>query len=488
MQVELRNITKTFGKLRANDHISVTFGSGRIVGILGENGAGKSTLMKILSGYQPADSGEIWLDGAHIHYHGVQEALAHGVGMLQQDPLDIAAFTVLENFRYGSHMSNREARAKLRALCERFGFELDPTAYIEQLSIAQRQQLEILRLLALGVRMLILDEPTTGISGEQKHLLFDALRELARRDSVTVLLVSHKLEDVIALCDEVVVLRGGKLTGAAQMPITPAQIVQMMFDTEVTPRERKTYYADGRAPAICLQDVTVRGGRISVEHFSLDVHPGEVIGLAGLEGSGQELILRACAGLVHPTRGRVCIGDRDMTHKSYHDYMRAGVAFAAAGRLEEGLVAGLSLTEHFALAAEDGLLIDWKQARTLTADAIEHYQIRGQPESAIETLSGGNQQRVLMALMPENPLVMVLEQPTRGLDIDSASWIWTQLLARRQAGSAMLFTSAELDEIMEYSDRILVFHAGHVTEVTDPARITVDELGYMIGGKRIETA
>ena len=486
MQVELKHISKSFKKVRANDDISVTFQSGRIVGVLGENGAGKSTLMKILSGYQQADSGEIWLDGQRISYHGVQAAIANGIGMLQQDPLDIPAFTVLENFRYGSRFSRRAGREQLAAASRRFGFALDADAYIETLSIAQRQQLEIVRLLALGVRLLILDEPTTGISGEQKHLLFDALRALARDEGLTILLVSHKLEDVSALCDEVVVLRSGRLTGAMQMPATAAQLVKMMFDTDVQPRSRKMRRPMSDTTVLALDQVTLRAGRSSVTGFSFSLRAGEVVGLAGLEGSGQELVLRACSGLLRPSRGRVKVAGQDMTGRSYHDFQRAGVAFAAAGRLEEGLVAGLSITEHFALTSDHRPVINWKGARDLTRTGIDQYQIRGTADSPIETLSGGNQQRVLMALMPPKPPAMVLEQPTRGLDIDSARWIWTKLLARRAQGSAVLFTSAELDEIMEYSDRILVFYAGQVVEVNDPARTSVDELGYLIGGKRLQ--
>jgi simple sugar transport system ATP-binding protein len=485
MQVQLKHISKSFKRVRANDDISVTFHSGRIIGVLGENGAGKSTLMKILSGYQQADSGEIWLEGRHISYHGVQAAIANGIGMLQQDPLDIPAFSVLENFMYGSRFSRRDAREKLTSAASRFGFSLDASAYIESLSIAQRQQLEIVRLLSLGVRLLILDEPTTGISAEQKHLLFDALRALARDEGLTILLVSHKLEDVIALCDEVVVLRAGRLTGAMAMPATAAQLVKLMFDTEVQPRSRKMRRPTSDQIVLALDQVTLRGGRSLVEQFSFTLRAGEVVGMAGLEGSGQGLALRACTGLLRPSRGRVSVSGRDMTGHSYHEFLRAGVAFAAAGRLEEGLVAGLTLTEHFALAAEHQRVINWQSARDLTRIGIEHYQIRGMADSPIETLSGGNQQRVLMALMPPRPAAMVLEQPTRGLDIDSARWIWTKLLARRAQGSAVLFTSAELDEIMEYSDRILVFYAGQVVEVADPARTSVDELGYLIGGKRL---
>lgn len=484
MDIELQHIQKHFGAVHANNDISVTFKGGRIVGVLGENGAGKSTLMKILAGYQPPDSGEILMDGKSTTYRGPLAAIAHGVGMLQQDPLDIAPFTVIENFIYGSpgnlSMGRRTAYKALREISQRFGFELDPEMPVANLSIGQRQQLEIARLLSLGVKTLILDEPTTGISAEQKHILFEALRELARTDGLGVLLVSHKLEDVIALCDEVIVLRAGKLIGDLQMPATTKQLVTMMFGQELAPQTRPSVPLGDRA--VKLEDLYLKHKRLTIENFSLTIRAGEVIGLAGLDGSGQELLLRACAGLAKPLNGKISIGGRDMTGKGYRDYLNAGVAFTAAGRLEEGLIAGLTTTEHIALTSTQGALVNWNQAQTLTGTQLKQYDVRGTSESLVENLSGGNQQRLLMALMPKNPVLMVLEQPTRGLDVDSASWIWTQLLERRAAGTAILFMSPDLDELVAYSDRIVVCFSGRHCEVPDASRASIDHLGRLIGG------
>ena len=484
MDIELKHVHKRFGQVRANDDISVTFQGGRIVGVLGENGAGKSTLMKILSGFQSMDSGEIFINGIRADYSGPQAALASGIGMLQQDPLDVPAFTVIENFLYGQRggflMGRRGARKQLAGLCTRFDFELDPDTPITQLSIGQRQQLEIVRLLALGVKTLILDEPTTGISAEQKSILFNTLRELARQDGMSVLLVSHKLEDVIALCDEVVVLRAGKLVGDLQMPATTRQLVTLMFGQELGAQTRQpAALGDNK---VRLDRVTLRDKRVHTEDFSLNVHSGEVIGLAGLEGSGQELVIRCCAGLVKPSRGHVFIDQQEMTGKPYRHYLHCGVAFGAAGRLEEGLVAGLTLTEHVALTDQNGQMLNWGRARQRTESQLKHYNVHGRPESRVEELSGGNQQRLLMALLPQQPVLLALEQPTRGLDVDSARWIWQQLLARRAMGTAILFTSPDLDELVAYSDRIFVFYAGRAFEIPDASRTTIDELGRLIGG------
>lgn len=485
MQIELRHIHKRFGPVHANDDINVTFQGGKIVGVLGENGAGKSTLMKILAGYQPADSGDIVIDGNPAAYRGPQAAIRHGIGMLQQDPLDVPAFSVLENFMFGSHMRRADARARLAEISRRFGFSLDPDTPIAQLSIAQRQQLEIVRLLALDVRALILDEPTTGISAEQKSLLFDTLQALASDDGMTVLLVSHKLEDVSALCGEVLVLRGGRVVGQRALPATTQELVRLMFGQSIAMQERPA--AQIGEPVLALDGVHLRDKRLSIAGLSLPVRAGEVIGLAGLDGSGQALVMRTCVGLIKPLAGRVRVNNADMTGKPYREYMRRGVAFSAAGRLEEGLVAGLTLTEHVALASEHDALVNWPRARSRTAEQLAAYNVRGKPDDAIEQLSGGNQQRLLMALMPSRPAVMVLEQPTRGLDVDSAAWIWRQLLARRAGGTAIIFSSDDLDELIAYSDRILVFYTGQVYEIPDAAATTIDQLGHLIGGE-FETA
>jgi len=485
MNIELQNIHKYFGRVHANNDITITLNAGQIIGVLGENGAGKSTLMKILSGYQPADSGQILIDGQVMTYQGPRAAIKAGIGMLQQDPLDVGAFTVLENYMFqaeGGILPNRRAAYReLIAANERFGFELDPNALVENLSIAQRQQLEIVRLLSLGVKTLILDEPTTGISAEQKQALFDALRQLASEEQLIVLLVSHKLEDVITLCNSVFVLRNGELVGQQEMPATPAELVTMMFGEGLPPPERES--AQIGDVTFRVEDVSIHDGRINMTGINLRIRAGEVIGLAGLEGSGQELFMRACVGLHRIHSGEVYVQDRRMTNRPYRQFMKHGVLFGAAGRVEEGLIAGMSLTEHMALSMDQKRVINWQTAQMRIQDQIAHYNIRGRATDNIEQLSGGNQQRVLMALLPEHPSVLVLEQPTRGLDVESARWIWQQLLARRKTGTGIIFSSAELDEVITYSDRILVFYAGRVHEIADASRTTLDELGHLIGGE-----
>ncbi len=497
MDIELRRIHKRFGPVHANNDINVCFNHGRIVGILGENGAGKSTLMKILSGFQPADEGQILINNDIIDYTGPTAAIANGIGMLQQDPLDVGAFTVLENFIFGGAegitLKRAQAEAHLKEFTARFGFELDPHQPIDNLLIAQRQQLEIIRLLALGVETLILDEPTTGISADQKIILFNALRRLAHDEGLVVLLVSHKLEDVIDLCDEVVVLRNGVMVGEMDMPAsdknltsaliarTKQQLVTMMFGEELEAQSRPHYEIG--APVLTVQNLVVHDLRLDMQPISMTVQAGEVIGLAGLGGSGQELFMRACARLQRSNSGKLDFDGVNSLNSSYRQLFRRGCVFGAAGRLEEGLIAGLSLTEHTALVVDAKLQIDWKSVEKHTADRIDRYRVKGRSADTIEQLSGGNQQRVLIGLLPDDPKLLILEQPTRGLDVDSARWIWTQLLERCQRGAAIIFNSSDLEELVTYSDRIFVFYAGQVHEVPDVSQTTIDELGHMIGGE-----
>lgn len=482
MNIDLQHIHKHFGRVHANQDISVTFRGGRVVGVLGENGAGKSTLMKILSGYQPPDSGDILIDGVPVAYHNPLAAIAAGIGMLQQDPLDVPAFSVLENFIYGHppNVSYRAARLRLETLSEQFGFDLDPEAPAARLSIGQRQQLEILRLLAMGVQTLILDEPTTGISAQQKALLFSALKKLARDEGMLILLVSHKLEDVIALCDEVVVLRAGKLVGSRQMPATTGELVKLMFGQQLEPQQRNRVQIG--EVVYHLDRLDVRDKRVHIHDFSLQVRAGEVIGLAGMDGSGQELLMRAGIGITRTLNGAIRLRGHDMTHQHYRAYLQRGAVFGAAGRLEEGLVAGLTLTDHMALVTSNDVWIDRGAARKHTQAGIDRYNVRGRPDDPIESLSGGNQQRVLMALLPPQPTLLMLEQPTRGLDVESARWVWEQLLARRAGGTAIIFASPDLDELLTYSDRIIVFFAGRTIEIADAHTVTVDRVGELIGG------
>ncbi len=486
MHIELKEIRKYFGSVKANDGISLILEAGKIYGLLGENGAGKSTLMKILSGYQPPDSGEILLDGGQKVFHSPADALANKVGMLYQDPLDFPPFSILDNYLLGidrRFVPNYKSAARdLIDISNRYGFEIDLKATVDSLSLGERQQLELVRLLVGGADLLILDEPTTGISAEQKDLLFNSMRTLAHEEGKTLILVSHKLDEVQELCDQAFVLRKGQLVGGSEIPCSNEILVEMMFG-QVPERSARPDFQLSK-PMLDLQNVTIATYRLMVADINLSIRAGEVFGLAGLEGSGQQLVMQACAGLVHPSHGKIIVDGQDVSHWSYHHLQSEGVSYVSAGRLEEGLVAGLTITEHVVLSLpKHDFMVNWDGARQDASARIEKYQIVGRPETQAQELSGGNQQRLLFALLNAPLKLLLLEHPTRGLDVRSSDWIWELLYRRREEGTAIMFMSADLDEVIERSDRIAVFSGGMMSRIVEATQTSAEELGYLIGGQ-----
>jgi len=288
---------------------------------------------------------------------------------------------------------------------------------------------------------------------------------------------------VEALCSRVTVLRQGIVAGEAVAPLSSDQLVQMMFSQRLSPSTRAG--ATLGEVVLELQDAAVRTYRLAVEHMTLQVQSGEVIGLAGLEGSGQRLLMLACTGLERLAAGRLLIAGRDMTHEPYARFLEAGVAFVPAARLEEGLVPGLTLCEHTALMARNGeFFVRWKDAAACAQRMISDFNIVGRAETMVQDLSGGNQQRAILALLRDDLRLLILEHPTRGLDLESTRWIWGKLLQRREQGTAILFTSTDLEELVEHSDRIVVFSGGVMSAPVEAAKVTVEELGFMIGGRQ----
>ena len=455
------------------------------MGILGENGAGKSTLMKILTGYYQADSGEILLNDKVVRISSPEDAVRMGVGMLHQDPLDFPPMKVIDNFLVGSRTglfpNKNKISKEITRLSNEFDFNINPEAFIETMTVGERQQLEILRLLWMGVKVLILDEPTTGISANQKEKLFATLVKLSGQ-GLTVIFVSHKLEEVEQLCGRVAVFRQGKVVGEVSPPYTTNQLVYMMFGKSVEVGSKETYCKGD--PLIKLENIGLEDYRLRLKDITLEINNGEIIGLAGMEGSGQRLFLRMLAGLMRPVNGNINFNGKNFSGKTYPTFQKAGVAYLPASRLEEGLIPGMSLTEHFILSEEHReLFVNQKIAMDLTEKRIKGFYIKGTPSSQIEQLSGGNQQRALLALLRNNLRLILMEHPTRGLDIESAIWIWSKMKERCKDCASIVFTSSDLDEIIQYSDRILVFFGGLVSKPIDANKTTVDELGQLIGGK-----
>jgi ABC-type uncharacterized transport system ATPase subunit len=482
MQVEFKDIHKYYGRVRANVGIDLTLEPGRIYGLLGENGAGKSTLMRMLAGHTEPTRGRIFFDGKSPQGFNPSRALAMGVGMLYQDPLDFPALQVWENFRLGGKQRDRKQVLKrLQELGDRFHVRLAPGEKVSELTVGERQQLELLRLLDLGVKVLILDEPTTGISVRQKEMLFSTMRQLARDKGRTIVFVTHKLAEVEELCEEVIVMRRGKLTAKLPGPFRPDELIKLMFGSE----KKLTEADQGRPhPAeenfIQLESVQLLGEKYILEDISLGIRPGEIVGLAGLEGNGQELLLRGLAGLARVMRGRLIFDGEELQGRPYLTFRRAGIHFLPAARLEHGLFPDLSLNEHFHLAfpPQKG-----GRHKFLPEEGLKTFSIQAKLSTSARALSGGNQQRLLLALIPRKIRLLLLEHPTRGLDHTSGQQVWSHLLERCRQNTALLFSSADLEEIKDHSHRVLIFYNRQLVADRPTRSMSVEEMGRLMAGE-----
>jgi simple sugar transport system ATP-binding protein len=485
MWIELRGIHKYYGPVKANCGVNLTIEPGVIHGILGENGAGKTTLMKILSGYSEKTSGTILVDNSPVNYKTPAQASELGIGMLYQDPLDFPLLSVLDNFMLGQTTGIANKKKTFRKIFEKtansFNFSLQPDTFVKRLTIGERQQLEILRLLARGIQVLILDEPTTGISSLQKKTLFRALKKLAS-DGKSVILVSHKLEDVQALCDKITVLRQGAVAGEMERPFSVNVLLEMMFGSPLLPPTR-TQLKTGEI-ILEMNQVSAPGGRTGLKNCDITVCQGEVIGLAGLEGSGQDVFLRIAAGLKQPSKGSIRLQGMKMNSKDYHTYKKRGVTYLPGSRLEEGLISGLSIAQHLLLQdKQKGFFVKSVHAFRKAQKSIAQFRIKAEPESFVESLSGGNQQRLLLSFLPADPILLLLGNPTRGLDMESVLWVWQHLHQYCAHKACIVFSSSELDEILMNADRVLVFFDGTIIKDARTEQIDVHELGRAIAGK-----
>jgi simple sugar transport system ATP-binding protein len=476
MQVRIRNLCKSFGSLKANNEISIDFAAGQIHGILGENGAGKSTLMKILSGVYTADSGVIEIDGVTVTLGRPAISVASGIGMVGQDPLDVPVFSVIDNIACGLHMpTGVQLRLVFDQWCDQLGFSINPDQQIQSLTVGQRQQVEIVRLLIAGSQLLILDEPTTGITADQVTALFAALRTIAQNGK-TVLFVTHKLDELMALCDTATVLRAGCVVGVQYtLPISKDVILNAMFGelSHTSANHQRVQPSD--ADRWVLRNVVMRDTSFSLGPFDKSLPKGAIVGLAGLEGSGQRMFLYHLAGLQSAVQGQITCDEHVL-----HGY-QSDVVFLPADRLHEGIVAEMNLVEHVRLLRAQ-LLPSGKDARSKAQELIAEYDIKATPDTPLSLLSGGNQQRAMLALIPDEVRGILLEHPTRGLDARSAVAVWQRLQLRRDSGTSVVFFSADLEEVMRYSDYVIVFFGGQISRVIPRSDLTEQRLAELIGG------
>lgn len=476
MHVRIRHLSKSFGTLKANDDISVDFAAGQIHGVLGENGAGKSTLMKLLAGVYAADVGTVTIDTRPVALGTPRQSIAAGIGMVGQDPLDIPVFSVIDNIACGVAMpALPELMSRYQQLTSELGFTVDATHRIADLTVGQRQQVEIIRLLLAGSQVLILDEPTTGITTDQIAALFTALRRLADAGK-TILFVTHKLDEVVALCDTITVLRGGRMVGEQRaMPVSKSEMIQAMFGESTPPTRMPGARDDGAEVRWECAGVTIRDQHVAIGPIHHRIQHGRIVALAGLEGSGQRAYLQHLAGLLPAETGRTTFaGDAVQRH-------HREVAFLPADRLREGIVGEMSLYDHVCLLRAD-LVRRGESPLAKTKQLIAEYEIKAEWDTPLALLSGGNQQRAMLALIPDTVKGILLEHPTRGLDARSAAAVWARLQQRRATGTSVVFFAADLEEVMLYADDIVVFFAGRVSRLIARDEVTEAQLAAFIGG------
>jgi ABC-type uncharacterized transport system ATPase subunit len=495
--LEVTGVTKRYPGVVANDNLSLTVNAGEVVALLGENGAGKSTLLKAVFGLIKPDSGEIKIGGTPIVFGDTAGVISRGVGMVHQHFQLVPVMTVAENLilgdepKRGLFINQRAARQEIITLSKRYGLEVDPDAVIEDLPVGMQQRVEILKALRKDVKLLILDEPTAVLTPQEIDELLGVIRNLAK-SGVGVVLITHKLHEVMAVADRVVVLRSGKLVGTTTPKETDeAGLAQMMVGRSVVLQVNRTEAKRG-AVVLEVKGLEVRDDRkiLSVKGVDLVLHKGEILGIAGVEGNGQRELVEAICGMRHRESGEVLINGVASKDLSPHSVHEAGISHVPEDREKHGLVANYSIADNLVLNQFDqepfakGWVRNLGEVAKNAEQLVEKFDIRTPSAfNPANSLSGGNKQKVVVAreLSQELP-VLVAAQPTRGVDVGSIEFIHNQLISARDNGAGVLLVSAELDEILSLADRIAVMSGGKIVAIVDSKVADRNQIGRLMAG------
>ena len=493
----MRSITKRFGDVLANDHISLAIPDQSIHAIIGENGAGKSTAMNILYGFYAADEGEILIDGEPRNISGPGDAIKLGLGMVHQHFMLVEPLSVTENIVLGAEPTKglsidyRKARTRVREISEQYGLKIEPDARIADLSVGQQQRVEILKTLYRGARILILDEPTAVLTPQEVAEMFAILRGL-REQGKTIVIITHKLAEVLALSDNITVMRDGKVVGNLPTSEATAEgLARLMVGREVLLRVKKDE-AKPRDPVLSVRGLTLRGaeGNPILDGVSFEVHGGETLGIAGVEGNGQTELIEILAGLRRATAGQVLLEGTGIDNLDPHQRKQRGIAHIPEDRHRRGLLLPFDLAGNSILGVHrdrpisGAVLLNNDVIVERAERLVREYDVRP-PNIALpaRALSGGNQQKLIVAREFDiKPRLVLVAQPTRGVDIGATEFIHRKLIELRDAGAAVLLVSAELDEVLSLSDRLIVIYEGRIVGEVDPKSVSEEQIGLMMTG------
>ena len=498
MKLELRGVTKRFGTLVANDRINLTVEAGEIHALLGENGAGKSTLMNVLYGLYQADEGQILLDDKVQSFKGPGDAMAAGIGMVHQHFMLIPVFTVAENVVLGNEPTKKlglldleAARKKVRELSDRFGFDVDPDAVIEDLPVGVQQRVEIIKSLIRDARVLVLDEPTAVLTPQETDELMQIMRDLAAAGT-SIIFITHKLREVQAVANKITVIRQGKVVGEAKPTDSATELATMMVGREVDLKVDKNTAKTGDV-ILSVADIHVEDDRkqLAVDGVSFELKAGEVLAIAGVQGNGQTELAEAILGLrqVLKGRGSIALAGKQLEHLSVRARLEAGIGYVPEDRKKDGLVGEFDIAENLMLNGSygkpfaKGVQIDFASRDRIAAELIKEFDVRTPSASThAEKLSGGNQQKVVVAReLSRDVKLLIVSQPTRGVDVGSIEFIHERIIQERDQGRAVLLISTELDEVLALADRIAVMYRGKIVGVVD-ANASRETLGKMMAG------
>jgi ABC-type uncharacterized transport system ATPase subunit len=494
---ELKNITKSFGDVIANNEVSFTISNGTIHAIVGENGAGKSTIMRIVYGFYNADSGEIFIDGNKVDIRTPHDAIKLGIGMVHQHFMLVDTMTVAENIVLGAETGGAfdldldKADSEIKALSDELKLNINPRAVIEDLSVGQQQRVELLKALYRNAELLILDEPTAVLSPQEVEEFFAILRRM-KAQGKTIIIITHKLEEVLAISDEVTVMRDGKVVGNLRTADTTAKdLARMIVGRDVLLRVEKSA-GNPAENVLDVIDLSVQGKQATaVDDISFSVRAGEIVGIAGIEGNGQTELIEALAGLAKPTSGEIRFEGRNVTGMGVRELKELGIAHIPEDRQKRGLLLQSDLAENSILGvhyrppiAEASGLMNTSAINARVNEIIKNFDVRPPVASLpAKALSGGNQQKLIIGREFElSPKLLLVSQPTRGVDIGAIEFIHRKLIALRDAGSAILLVSAELEEVTALADRLLVIREGKIVGEVDPKQTSIEDIGLMMTG------